>query len=455
MKKFLCYDTNDAASGKIGVNSNGVLSPNATVPSTNGAANQYLVTDSNGNTKWEDKLAYDTTKSEFVGTQYSINLDPTSGTVISQDIIPMELGQTYTVKVTRGDGQGTKEYTGLDVAADDDGTLYIGSSDFESGFYPFRITESLTTVVSAFVMGGGYTLITATCTSNGKIKTIDPKYIKDMYCDNRTMLVEQTTVKNADVDGPIINFSLLVNGTPVTVNVDGTEYNVTLEEGGRYTLGTGSVSCDYHIGSYGAIDIRDHITYTGDYPFFVVINVGDESGRCMVLFDSESTGTEHEFAVYSGSIKQIDPKYIPSPNVIVNITRNEDGTGSADKTYAEVKALIDSGADVKCRVETSVADYVGLNVRGNIMCFEATTFDGPYLKLFIFFAPDEIFTEVFPLSEMLLPGVSASDNNKFLSVVNGAWQASSNLIVPSSTSGSSKKFKITVDDSGAITATEV
>ena len=29
MKKFLCYDTNDAASGKINVSSNGVLKPDA------------------------------------------------------------------------------------------------------------------------------------------------------------------------------------------------------------------------------------------------------------------------------------------------------------------------------------------------------------------------------------------------------------------------------------------
>ena len=59
MKKFLCYDTNDAASGKINVSSNGVLSPNATVPSTNGASYQQLVTDGDGNTKWEDRLAYE------------------------------------------------------------------------------------------------------------------------------------------------------------------------------------------------------------------------------------------------------------------------------------------------------------------------------------------------------------------------------------------------------------
>ena len=59
MKKFLCYDTNDAASGKINVDSRGVLKSNSTVPFTNGATNQQLVTDGDGNTVWEDRLAYE------------------------------------------------------------------------------------------------------------------------------------------------------------------------------------------------------------------------------------------------------------------------------------------------------------------------------------------------------------------------------------------------------------
>ena len=62
MKKFLCYDTNDAASGKINVDSRGMLKPNSTVPSTNGTPYQQLVTDGSGNTKWEDRLAYDDSK---------------------------------------------------------------------------------------------------------------------------------------------------------------------------------------------------------------------------------------------------------------------------------------------------------------------------------------------------------------------------------------------------------
>ena len=61
MKKFLCYDTNDAASGKINVDNRGMLKPNSTVPSGS-APYQQLVTDGTGNTKWEDRLAYAETK---------------------------------------------------------------------------------------------------------------------------------------------------------------------------------------------------------------------------------------------------------------------------------------------------------------------------------------------------------------------------------------------------------
>ena len=58
MKKFLCYDTNDAASGKIEVDNRGMLKPNSTVPSGS-APYQQLVTDGTGTAKWEDRLAYE------------------------------------------------------------------------------------------------------------------------------------------------------------------------------------------------------------------------------------------------------------------------------------------------------------------------------------------------------------------------------------------------------------
>ena len=51
MKKFLCYDTNDAASGKINVDNRGILKPNSTVPSGS-TPYQQLVTDGNGKVMW-------------------------------------------------------------------------------------------------------------------------------------------------------------------------------------------------------------------------------------------------------------------------------------------------------------------------------------------------------------------------------------------------------------------
>lgn len=375
MKKFLCYDTNDAASGKISVSTNGVLSPNATVPSTNGTANQYLVTDADGNTKWEDKLAYDTTKTEFVGTQYSINLDPTSGTVMSQDTIPMELGQTYTVKVTRGDGQGTKEYTGLDVAADGDSTLYIGSSDFESGIYPFRITESSTTVVSAFVMGAGYTLITATCTSNGKIKTIDPKYIKDMYYTK--------TIPGSD--GPIITFQAYLNTiSPLTLSEP-------LIVGAPYTVNVGGDKC------------KTTCTTDGEHLYFVVSVQGSAQGSLVVddpinnplvaLWNGAVTNKRIEIVRESQEeVKQIDPKFIPSKDAYfvssgLYFRTGNDWDSGEDATISDiVSAYHDGGARI---FQMSSGECMGIS---NVIGASASGSSSPFITYYDY-TSETVFTK--------------------------------------------------------------
>lgn len=54
--------------------------------------------------------------------------------------------------------------------------------------------------------------------------------------------------------------------------------------------------------------------------------------------------------------------------------------------------------------------------------------------------PTEYYTSIYSGEEI---------DNAVGNVLNG------NIVIPSSTSGSTKKFKITVDDSGTITATEV
>ena len=87
MKKFLCYDTNDAASGKINVDSRGMLKPNSTVPSGS-TPYQQLVTDGNGNTQWEDRLAYVTTGEQVIFSQENIAFTEQNG-VYASDSMPI------------------------------------------------------------------------------------------------------------------------------------------------------------------------------------------------------------------------------------------------------------------------------------------------------------------------------------------------------------------------------
>ena len=99
MKKFLCYDTNDAASGKINVSANGVLKPNSTVPATNGAANQQLVTDGDGNVKWEDRLAYE-------GNRLVVDMNSNSRWVRVFDEVPaFVFDDVEFIKIWRSNGE--------------------------------------------------------------------------------------------------------------------------------------------------------------------------------------------------------------------------------------------------------------------------------------------------------------------------------------------------------------
>ena len=69
---------------------------------------------------------------------------------------------------------------------------------------------------------------------------------------------------------------------------------------------------------------------------------------------------------------------------------------------------------------------------------------------------DKIQDGVLPSESKLLPSVTASDSGKFLRVSeSGVWTAEEGMIINSSTPNSTKKFKITVDDAGTISATEV
>ena len=123
MKKFLCYDTNDAASGKNNVSPNGVLRPNSTVPSTNGSAYQQLVTDDKGEVRWEDRLAYEYTEWK----DFTLSLG--KGTKITGFTMP-PVGDTVTVKVNGVESVETVKSGEIEGGS----YSYIGSTDMAGLF---------------------------------------------------------------------------------------------------------------------------------------------------------------------------------------------------------------------------------------------------------------------------------------------------------------------------------
>ena len=177
MRKFLCYDTNDAASGKIDVDSNGVLSPNATVPSTNGTPYQQLVTDGEGNAKWEDRLAYEEVKTGWktIINSSDVNWQASGGAGGQSMMQPynnttarIEPGCKYTVECNVGMYEGTANSYGV-IKIDDIG-LDISYVDYSNMF-----------MLSTPDMGSPATdisfILVNVDVSSADIKKIDPKFI--------------------------------------------------------------------------------------------------------------------------------------------------------------------------------------------------------------------------------------------------------------------------------------
>ena len=181
MKKFLCYDTNDAASGKINVDNRGMLKPNSTVPSTNGTPYQQLVTDGNGTAKWEDRLAYDDSK-VVAADSYGVQR------VKVADEIPSWVSVDSPIKVWTSSGEN--------LTLEPADYLDIGNGSFAgASFAYFIMTDNVEKYGVVFPKKGVYLTkfpdyyVTGIASADsdtpeitwdgdiGELKTIDPKYI--------------------------------------------------------------------------------------------------------------------------------------------------------------------------------------------------------------------------------------------------------------------------------------
>ena len=174
--------------------------------------------------------------------------------------------------------------------------------------------------------------------------------------------------------------------------------------------------------------------------------------------DGGYTGTEEEFAA------KLAAESIDKALYVVNITTTDGVTFSADKTYNEI---VQAYNEEKYSI---VANFMG----ACIIPFWAITERGGALfcgivdmayTTFYILPNNKVHMEMLPLATLndTLPNPYPLT---FTGAVSETYDGSSaktieipsgrdEVIIASSTAGSTKKFKITVDDSGTITATEI
>lgn len=196
------------------------------------------------------------------------------------------------------------------------------------------------------------------------IHQLDHKFIKDMYYEETTPLIESKTVTCNTVlsSGSGYRGSTYVRFSNLRSTVTDNETFKVIYDDVVYIVDRKTLDDPI------IIDSDNFTQYIGDpylvdYPFAIEFNNDNE------IIYTRTNGT-HIFEVNTYSLKQLDQKYIPPQTVYVNITENEDGSYSADKTYAEVKELIDNGVNVKCVCETFIAPFVNAHNGRYAFAFE-------------------------------------------------------------------------------------
>ena len=180
MKKFLCYDTNDAASGKINVDNRGMLKPNSTVPSTNGASYQQLVTDGDGGVKWEDRLAYE-------GSRLVVDLASMGQAVKVADEVPSWASLDVPIKIGLSNGFSATLNPGNlgNGSFMADGVFFIATdnAEFDSFVFPkkgvYFTVMSNGTYVSGIGSADSDTPEIAWDGSLGRVKKLDEKFLPE------------------------------------------------------------------------------------------------------------------------------------------------------------------------------------------------------------------------------------------------------------------------------------
>ena len=236
---------------------------------------------------------------------------------------------------------------------------------------------------------------------------------------------------------------VFVVGNPYTVKWDGTEYECVCSE----------FSGKAYIGNQSILTGTDD---TGE-PFFIFT-----PGK--LFFYTANTSPEHTVSISTKSveIKKIPDKFLEKDVFVVNATITYPSTliESADKTFSEI--LSAARENKRCILITNTSgarriyEMCPLNDnKENEIRFRSFDFSNSDTSRSGFNGREHIITSenTWSCENFTLNNPITSSEVQDITGVKTFFKDC--LVINSSTSGSSKKFKITVDDSGTISATEV
>ena len=149
---------------------------------------------------------------------------------------------------------------------------------------------------------------------------------------------------------------------------------------------------------------------------------------------------------------------------IVNGTVNSDNTVTLDKTFAQIMEAIDAGKTPAVKIgfaDSAINIYIPLTLKGDDQLEFSYADNSQVAFTSIYVSPNKDpkidITKIVSLNhDGTAPQyIMEADPTEAMQIATKKYVDDKECILKSTTPGSTKKFKITVDDSGNISATEV
>ena len=233
---------------------------------------------------------------------------------ITDEVVELTCSHKKTYEIKSGDEvvfNGTKYPVKLFTSGDLTGKCYISDGEVDpetssaSFIYIFSIEDAGEVTLDYYTINKSTTDVNFNLkTSQQTIKTIEPKFIKDMYYDvSEIVFNENVTTVQSGSSGPYIwgTTSKVINanvGDEIKVIFNGTEYTQLAKDAGKSIIYVGNSSI------FGAGEDTKE-------PFVIILNRYMLDGE-MPKGVSIATQTAYngEVKIITNNLKTIDPKYI-------------------------------------------------------------------------------------------------------------------------------------------------